>query len=169
VNQCRHITTTAAKALFGFNKDSKPEVKELRHAYFEAAKQCHPDMQRQNENDETAHVLLDFRDITEAYEHLLNGKHVRDGEDFRISLDEEDQYRQACLHILGIPADVVEESKQNPMFRQWLSGNTDGAQYWRAFFSAHGGLAQKLRPPAGYLETKRGRSMSETRRKRVRR
>jgi hypothetical protein len=169
VKQCRHITTTAAKSVLGFKKDSKPTIKELRHSYFEAAKQCHPDMKRQNEDGETVHVVLDFRDITEAYEHLLNGNHVRDGEDFLISLDEEDHYRQACLVVLGISADIVEESKQNPMFRHWLDGNTDGAQHWRAFFAVHGGLAQKLRPPDGYLETKQGPSKSETRPKRLRR
>ena len=168
VNFRRSITTTAAKSMLGFKKEARPTIKELRHAYFEAAKLCHPDMQQDhNEEDQR-----DFRDITEAYEHLLNGKHHRaHGDDyFQVSVEEEEQYRQACIDILGIPADIVEESKQNPMFRHWLDGNTDGAQYWRSFFAVHGGLAQKLRPPAGYLESNQDcqTPKSQTRRKRNR-
>lgn len=101
--QRRLISTTAAKSMLGFNKETIPTVKELRHAYFEAAKQCHPDMQRQNEK-EGKPTQLDFRLITEAYEHLLNGDHVRESNDFEISIEEEEQYRQACLQVLGIPA-----------------------------------------------------------------
>ena len=167
MKQHRLVTTTAAKSFLGFHKDSMPTIKELRHAYFDAAKQCHPDLQRHKEKENGADAL-DFRDITAAYEHLLNHQ-INNGEKFQISQDEEDTYRQACLDVLGVPADIVEESKQNPMFRHWLGGNTDGAQHWRAFFSGHGGLAEKLRPPAGYLETSHSRPRSETRRKRLRR
>ena len=167
--QRRSITTKAAKSLLGFTNECKPTVKELRQAYFEAAKQCHPDMQKQQEDDNSDDTILDFRDITEAYEHLLNGNHTSGMEHFNISIQEEKHYRQACLTILGIPAEIVEESKQNPMFRHWLGGNTDGAQHWRAFFSANGGLAQKLRPPAGYIESAAERPKSESRRRRVRR
>ena len=171
------ISTTAAKSMLGFAEDHKPTIRELRHAYFEAAKRYHPDVlirrpSRETDEDDCA---LDFREITEAYEHLLHGNHVRCNEEdtiTMISMDEEEEYRQACKTMLGIPAEIVEESKQNPMFRHWLGGNTDGAQHWRAFFAVHGGLAQKLRPPAGYLggggEDREVRN-SETRRKRGRR
>merc|ERR1712127_1029398 len=93
-------------------------------------------------------------DITEAYEHLLNGDHLQSSKEEManiVTTTEEEDYRQACQIILGLPAEIVEESKQNPMFRKWLVGNTDAAHHWRVFFAAHGGLAQKLRPPAGYL------------------
>lgn len=145
--QQRGITTSSAKALLHLNQDIKPTVKELRHAYFEMAKMCHPDMQG-DEGDG-----LDFLELTEAYEYLLHNKHTRNNQDANlISLEEEETYRQACLTVLGIPAEIVEESKQNPMFRHWLSGNTDGAHYWKGFLSVHGGLAQRLRPPAGFIE-----------------
>jgi len=139
-------------------------VRELRHAYFEVAKQCHPDV---------AHdTKLDFRDITEAYEHLLSGDQCSK-EDLAdmVTISEEEEYREACDVILNLPAEVVEECKRNPLFRRWLGGNTDGAQHWRIFFAGNGGLAQKLRPLAGYLgEGKKGGTARrlETRRKRTR-
>ena len=40
----------------------------------------------------------------------------------------------------------MEESKKNPMFRQWLMGKTDAAMHWKMFLSKYGGLAEKLRP-----------------------
>lgn len=141
--QQRNITTKSAKSMLGLHIDRKPTVKELRHAYFEKAKECHPDVASSAE--------LDFLEITEAYEYLLQNKH-HTSQDYIVSLDEEETYRQACVDFLGIPAEIVEESKQNPMFRHWLGGNTDAAQHWRSFFAVHGGLALKLRPPAGFLE-----------------
>ena len=75
-----------------------------------------------------------------------------------VTVSEEDEYRQACESVLGLSAEIVEESKQNP-------------HYFRVFFAGNGGLAQKLRPPAGYLG--RGEEAvvkkSETRRKRPKR
>ena len=195
----RSISTVAAKSILGFTKHCQPTIKELRSAYFEAAKLCHPDkiqqqvvqqqqVQRKEIGQEngttstntTTTPITDFRDITAAYEHLLNqrkkGENGQGADDYEIPLEEEQIYRQACLDVLGIPADIVEESKQNPMFRHWLDGNTDGAQYWRSFFAVHGGLAQKLRPPDGYLTTspsnankeEQQRRKSESRRKRIR-
>ena len=183
----RSISTVAAKSLLGFSKECQPTIKELRHAYFEAAKLCHPDklqlqkqVQRQQRHQQgqadgttttttttttgTTTTPTDFRDITAAYEHLLNKKKKKgmngdDGGDdndyYEIPLEGEQIYRRACMDVLGIPAEIVEESKQNPMFRRWLDGNTDGAQYWRSFFAVHGGLAPKLRRPRldGYLTT----------------
>lgn len=149
----RYISTSAAKSMLGFAKDQTFTVKELRDAYFQAAKLCHPDAVRGKDSNLS---LLDFRDITEAYEHLLNGDNS--GSQYSkeelaniITISEEEEYRQACKASLGISAEIVEESKLNPMFRKWLTGNTDAAYHWRNFFAAHGGLAQKLRTPAGYL------------------
>mmetsp|Transcript_47584 Transcript_47584/g.101109 ORF Transcript_47584/g.101109 Transcript_47584/m.101109 type:complete len:193 (+) Transcript_47584:209-787(+) len=168
---CRGISTTAAKSMLGFSEKEKPTIRELRHAYFEAAKQYHPDaVQQEQEHDDN--TSLNFLDITEAYEHLLKGDHVKSNKEEMeniVTISEEEEYRWACKAMLGLPAEIVEESKQNPMFRHWLDGKTDAALTWRAFFAINGGLAQKLRPPAGYLS--KGKEgvvkKSETRRKRT--
>lgn len=157
------VTTSKAKSMLGFSVDCKPTVIELRQAYYEAAKLCHPDVKDDDHK-------LDFRELKDAYEHLIRGGHVSDDPTDEITLDEEIDYRRACIDVLGLKAEIVEESKQNPMFLHWLSGKTDGAQYWRNFFVAHGGLAQKLRPPDGYLTSnvKHVPKASETRRRRRR-
>ena len=134
--------------MLGFTQECTPTVIELRNAYYEAAKKCHPDVVKE-EDDPT----VDFRDLKDAYEQLVNGGHVSEDPSVDITVDEENEYRRACMDILGLKAEIVEESKQNPMFLHWLSGRTDGAQYWRNFFTSHGGLAQKIRPPDGYLAT----------------
>mmetsp|Transcript_36229 Transcript_36229/g.78171 ORF Transcript_36229/g.78171 Transcript_36229/m.78171 type:complete len:193 (-) Transcript_36229:134-712(-) len=168
----RSISTTAAKSMLGFSEKQKPTIRELRHAYFEAAKRYHPDaVQQQQETEDDRTSLIDFLDITEAYEHLLNGDHIEANKgdlENMVSASEEEEYRQACEVMLGLPAEIVEESKKNPMFRHWLDGNTDAAIHWRAFFASNGGLAQKLRPPAGYLGKGKDGVVrkSETRRKR---
>ena len=168
------ISTTAAKSMLGFSEEKRPSIRELRSAYFAAAKLCHPDIvNQQQSDDEVDNTSFDFRDITAAYEHLLNGDQIEynpeEAENI-VTRNEEEDYRDACKTMLGLPAEIVEESKQNPMFRKWLTGNTDGALHWRSFFAANGGLAQKLRPPAGYLG--RGKDAverkSDTRRKRGR-
>ena len=158
--------------MLGFAEDQNFSIRELRHAYFEAAKRCHPDVVRQHQSDGNADI--DFKDITEAYEHLLSGDHKSQfsKEELTniITVSEDEDYRQACHTVLGLSAEIVEESKQNPMFRRWLTGNTDAAHHWRVFLAAHGGLAQKLRPPAGYLGQGGERAVmkSETRRKKSR-
>ncbi len=167
-----NISTTAAKSMLGFSEDKRPSIRELRNAYFVAAKRCHPDVINQQQPDgEEDNASFDFRDITIAYEHLLSGDHIEynpEEADNIVTRNEEEEYRDACKTMLGLPAEIVEESKQNPMFRKWLTGNTDAAILWRSFFAANGGLAQKLRPPAGYLG--RGKEAvvrkSDTRRKR---
>jgi curved DNA-binding protein CbpA len=155
-------TISTAKRLLGFSQAYKPTMQELRKAYFEAAKRTHPDMVQKNEEG------MGFREVTEAYEQLLSSKEVETSPDLGITQEEEELYRQACTQVLGISADIVEESKRNPMFRLWLGGNTDGAQHWRAFFAVHGGLAQKIRPPSGYLNAGAETPRFETRRPRKR-
>jgi hypothetical protein len=153
ISVVRGISASDAKRLLGFGSWDKPTVPELRAAYFEAAKQTHPDMLSGDKNTDAA--ASGFRNVTQAYERLLHSPSElsdRSDDDVEIiSQDEEERYRTACLDFLGIPAEIVEESKQNPMFRRWLGGNTDAAEHWRSFFASHGGLAQKLRPPSGYL------------------
>eukprot|EP00986_Skeletonema_menzelii_P011969 scaffold6338_cov152-Skeletonema_menzelii.AAC.13 len=171
-----NISTAAAKSMLGFSQDKRPTIRELRNAYFVAAKRCHPDVVNQQQPDEDGeedNTSFDFRDITIAYEHLLHGDHVEynpEEADNIVTRNEEEEYRDACKTMLGLSAEIVEESKQNPMFRKWLTGNTDAALHWRSFFAANGGMAQKLRPPAGYLG--RGKDAvvrkSDTRRKRGR-
>ncbi|KAL7434692.1 hypothetical protein ACHAXH_002741 [Discostella pseudostelligera] len=189
-HRIQNISTSAAKSMLGFSDDQQFTIRELRHAYFEAAKRYHPDVLRQrldgdgNNNDDN-NVTIDFRDITDAYEHLLNcpdqhhahphphqHHYTNEEMDNLITISEDEEYRQACQSQLGLPAEIVEESKQNPMFRKWLMGNTDAAHIWRVFLASNGGLAQKLRPIAGYLgkgganaELKK----SETRRQRSKR
>jgi hypothetical protein len=143
-------------------------MKELRTAYFQAAKQCHPDSQssyrRKVENssslltsDATAEER--FIMVTDAYEYLRQqlsaaGTTTKvDNDDGDESLsdieeEEEEKYRKACREYLGQPAEIVEESKRCPMFRQWLFGRTDAAFYWQSFFMLHGGLAPQLRSSA---------------------
>jgi len=151
----RTITTkSAARRLLGLKSESFT-VHELRHAYFRMAKSTHPDMKKHFDDVETVDDdagAKAFLDVTRAYELLLGcSESCHDNNTFRIPVEEEEEYRRACQLILGIDATIVEESKTNPMFLHWLMGNTDGAQHWRSFFAVHGGLAQKLRPPAGYL------------------
>lgn len=188
----RSISTKAARQLLGLplssssSNDNRPiTVRELRAAYFEAAKKTHPDLMSNNNDIDSSGDS--FRRVTEAYERLLHSREVvvlevSDGDDNRqggdhhhhhhhvISRQEEDEYRQACIQVLGIPAEIVEESKSNPMFRHWLGGNTDGAQHWRAFFSVHGGLAQKLRRPKALIGSGQQQEISTvaTRRRRKR-
>jgi len=160
INHRRNLTTgSAAKKLLGIIESTDVSLKELRAAYFRAAKRTHPDMKIYGQS--TVNGVDEFRRITEAYELLMasremNGTFEREAHDL-ISEEEEERYRNACISVLGIPAEIVEESKQNPMFREWLQGNTDGAQWWRMFLANNGGLAQKLRPPAGILEMKKKR------------
>jgi hypothetical protein len=96
-----------------------------------------------------------FRLVTDAYELLsewlirkddANAKqiHGHDDDDDDISWSEQEEYRQACRDWLGQSAEIVEESKACPAFRQWLRGRTDAAQHWQLFFMLHGGLAPKL-------------------------
>ena len=142
--QKRSLTTTSALQLLGLCPNSKVSAKNLRQAYLLTAKKCHPDL-KQHDN-----IDLDFREVTEAYEFLQTG--VSPIDDLGITLQEEESYRQACDDWLGVRAEVVEESKRCPVFRNWLEGKTDAAIYWNNFFALHGGLAPCLRPPSALIE-----------------
>lgn len=139
----------------------------LRMAYLQAAKECHPDTS-QNTHHSKEEAAAQFRLVTEAYEVLLRGKlNSNDTGDYGITIEEDTAFRRACQERLGLPAEIVEESKKCPAFRQWLDGKTDAAHYWRVFFIQHGGLAPKLRPPAaGLLESNVVPTKSSTRRRR---
>ena len=156
---------SAALDMLGLRERSTEETitaKVLRLAYYQAAKECHPDVasgrkNKQSGNNEDA--AEQFRLVTEAYELLLlqQEQHQKQrnnsGIDDASVLDLDDftphseaDYREACLQWLGQPAEVVEESKRCPVFRQWLSGRTDSAYYWNMFLMLHGGLAPRLLP-----------------------
>ena len=128
-----------AKRILGLDAHSAATARDIRKAYFLAAKACHPDVQKQDDGGAA------FRMVTVAYEVLQSNISVED-QAILVTEDEEVAFRIACRQVLGLPAEVVEESKQNPMFRTWLKGRTDGAFTWRNFLSQHGGLAPKLRP-----------------------
>jgi hypothetical protein len=167
----RFLTSQAARALLGLptcktrnEASSTPlTLKELRHAYFAAAKKCHPDLKNSNDNGDNDHNSDDnsdnnnddsetFLQVTLAYE-MLQAEITKD-QDLLIStitVSEDEEFRRACRTQLNIDAEIVEECKQNPMFRQWLMGRTDSAHLWRSFFTQHGGLAPKLRPLGGLL------------------
>ena len=123
--------------------------KDLRDAYFSAAKLCHPDLNKTKSND----FLTDrFLQITDAYELLQKfnknpGGGAEDDIDMShiISKSEEQMYRDACRECLGLEAETVEESKRCALFRDWLKGKTDAAFTWSNFFMSHGGLAPMLR------------------------
>ena len=155
----------------------------LRNAYFEAAKECHPDSASASTCQSMSEAELNerFLQVTEAYELLQtnlssigssslrmstrtreeDGTHDNDDSTFtmRMEIDyitksEEENFRTSCREILGLDAETVEESKQCPLFREWLKGRTDAAFTWNTFFMLNGGLAPML-------NTKKTLSISE--------
>lgn len=155
-------TTNAAMELLGLSLSSSSSLtmKQVRDAYFRASKQCHPDAMMGNNNKKCSSMdaAAQFLAVTDAYEelktHLKNHRDQEDAEDEEdsyISKSEEEQFREACQEWLGISAEIVEESKSCPIFREWLKGKTDAAFHWTIFFMCNGGLAPKLRPPEALL------------------
>ncbi len=147
-------------------------LKELRDAYFTAAKLCHPDSPNAKYDDDNHINIIDndddnheeykkeyltnkFHTITNAYELLqthakrtncnTTTTHKHDHDDSIITKSEEEDYKQACLEFLGVDAEIVEESKRCPLFREWLKGRTVDAFLWNLFLMKHGGLAPMLR------------------------
>jgi hypothetical protein len=153
----RLISTQESLRLLGLSSSSLSRgqsdsltLMELRQAYFAAAKRCHPDTQKAA--SDASHD--DFLRVTTAYEVLsrkLSPYAHEDGSPV-ISADEEADFRTACEQRLGVSADIVEECKRSPIFRQWLAGRSDSAHMWRSFFTQHGGLAPKLPHVSGVLE-----------------
>jgi len=151
-------TSTFHSALVTLNLSQKPDFspKDLRNAYFTAAKLCHPDS-LQKQDSENVDFVQRFLDLTEAYELLQKHKtpfslNSDDDDDENINeynnvihRSEEQNFREACIMYLGIDAETVEESKKCVLFREWLKGRTDAAFHWNNFFMLHGGLAPMLR------------------------
>jgi hypothetical protein len=148
------------------------QPKDLRDAYFDAAKKCHPDSHSSlhsirvehaanGDGDDRRRAKLSsmFLEITEAYELLRKypGGYVNssskkssfsvDEQDVEydfISKTEEQHYREAVQEALGIDAEALEESKRCPMFREWLKGKSHMAFHFNLFLMRHGGLAPML-------------------------
>ena len=140
---------------------TKYSPKEIRDAYFTAAKKCHPDSPNAkveydnndvDDNDDERrkeYLTNQFHAITEAYELLqkypIDVQNDDDTNDCIISKSEEEDFRQACQEFLGVDAEIVEESKRCPLFREWLKGRTVDAFLWNLFLMKHGGLAPMLK------------------------
>jgi hypothetical protein len=168
----RYLNTHQARKALGLSLPSF-STQELRQAYFEAAKKCHPDAMQAHphrltdERKPPQDIAHQFRLVTQAYE-LLSNKVQDTNESGDLPHQQQVEFRSACQSILGVDAEIVEECKRDPKFRQWLKGNTDAAIYWRNFFAVHGGLAPMLEIHMGYLESSSTTSArSTTRRKRV--
>eukprot|EP00568_Trieres_chinensis_P013861 CAMPEP_0183317352 /NCGR_PEP_ID=MMETSP0160_2-20130417/57692_1 /TAXON_ID=2839 ORGANISM="Odontella Sinensis, Strain Grunow 1884" /NCGR_SAMPLE_ID=MMETSP0160_2 /ASSEMBLY_ACC=CAM_ASM_000250 /LENGTH=231 /DNA_ID=CAMNT_0025483357 /DNA_START=62 /DNA_END=757 /DNA_ORIENTATION=+ len=178
-----HRERSAAMSLLGLpvsGTDRRPAftARQLRDAYFEAAKRCHPDAVSSDEGGNVGGDAEDaakvgaarrFVRVTEAYE-LLRALSLPSGSAFEaeaalVSEDEEEEYRIACRQFLGVDAEIVEESKRCPLFREWLQGRTDAAFHWNSFFLKHGGLAPKLRPNSGLLSGGTERGVTRRRRR----
>mmetsp|Transcript_4152 Transcript_4152/g.6268 ORF Transcript_4152/g.6268 Transcript_4152/m.6268 type:complete len:216 (+) Transcript_4152:59-706(+) len=157
----RHNISTLVGALHLLDLKERPSSpKLLRVAYFQAAKNCHPDspqaralLREGDKSDEEVEIMLttQFLKLTQAYEFLQANiyKHYDGDDDVVLDQDiisyrEEQDFREACQDVLGLSAETVEECKKCPLFREWLKGRTEGAGLWRRFFTQHGGLAPKL-------------------------
>lgn len=127
---------------------------ELREAYFEAAKRCHPDA-NQDDVEVKARSSDLFLKVTEAYEllrkyprgDLSSNSEIDEDEYYEqniISKTEEQFYRDAVYETLGMRAEDLEESKKCPMFRIWLAGGSHTAFHFNLFLMRHGGLAPML-------------------------
>ena len=174
--------TTALK-LLNLKPHTRFSPKELRDAYFTAAKLCHPDSpnakimiltnddddhdhhnskdgsngikEKKDMDEETRkeHLTNQFHAITEAYELLQKHSNIGSSSSQQhqpstneyITKSEEEHFRQACIEFLGVDAEIVEESKRCPLFREWLKGRTVDAFLWNTFLMKHGGLAPMLR------------------------
>ena len=126
--QYASISTESARKILGLSlspssSSSAISMKELRVAYFKASKACHPDTQFGKNTYQDA--TLQFLAVTEAYEqlkHLTTSTTNTITSEVIISKTEEEEFREACQEWLGISAEIVEESKQCPIFREWLKG-----------------------------------------------
>ena len=146
----------SARLLLGLDPHHEVTPQSLRKAYLDAALKFHPDLQKGKDS-------IKFSKINSAYELLQSG--VVPEQDLGITPDEDASFRSACESWLGLPGEVVEECKRCPMFREWLTGKSDGAIRWRDFLVRHGGLAPMLRQPAGLLEDLSEVSKTKERRK----
>lgn len=141
-------STRNAYRILGLSVDMVYTSKHIRDAYYKAAKRCHPDVPR--EEEEISRSAHEFIRLTDAYE-LLRRNYTVFSEDV-LQEDDEEQFRRACKEWLGLSAEIVEESKRCPMFRKWLTTGSQGAEHWLNFLCMNGGLAPRLRSPTKLAE-----------------
>ena len=160
--RCQHNASpnVIRKAMQNLNLENKGNTISmgmLRNAYFQAAKECHPDSSKSCQSMSEAELNERFIQITEAYEllqkNLSSMGQTEGNEGTKMDVEEEVNYitktqeqnfRESCREVLGLDAETVEESKRCPLFREWLKGRTDAAFYWNTFFMLNGGLAPML-------------------------
>ena len=151
----RHLTLLSAERLLDLTDNPRYTARELRDAYFDAAKSCHPDSTHEAKARKSlapVDAARHFLKVTEAYELLRSGKNASFQTDANfVTKSEEQEFRDACKEWLGLDAETVEESKRCPLFRRWLQGGTDAACHWNNFFFLNGGLVPKMRPPAALI------------------
>ena len=151
----RHLTLQSAERLLDLTDNPRYTARELRDAYFDAAKSCHPDSTHEAKARKSLAPIdaaRHFLEVTEAYELLRSGKNASFQTDANfVTKSEEQEFRDACKEWLGLDAETVEESKRCPLFRRWLQGGTDAACHWNNFFFLNGGLVPKMRPPAALI------------------
>jgi len=136
-----------AQRVLGLHEGGNYTGTQLRDAYYSSAKKCHPDLINSDDCSDIARAAHDFMRLSEAYEYLSKSN-PRNSFVQQVQ-SQEDDFRRACEDWLGVSPEVVEESKQCPMFRAWLLKGGKSAQTWLNFFRMHGGLAPQLCPKVG--------------------
>ena len=110
----RTISVAAARARLGLVEGFS--ARQLRDAYFMAARSAHPDTT--TAGTDASEASRAFIAISDAYQMLRAGSGAEDPVDARKEEAEED-FRAACQSWLGCDALLVEEAKRCPIFREW--------------------------------------------------
>ena len=152
-------------------------ARELRSAYFEESKRLHPDVssldkaaatklflemttayetllaapyqrrgRRRRKKKSSGNANDDADDADDDDDAYDDGDDDGD-DDLYMSEREEAEWRRNCELWVGVGAELVEELKADPAFREWLMLPEPDAEHWRLFLFSHGGLAAfPLRP-----------------------
>ena len=137
------MSSSAARLRLEIDESAPLSSIELRDFYFAASKKNHPDV------NPTA-TSADFIAVCGAFELLAaeideggDGASIIRDAAIHMDVDEEVRYREACLDVLGLDAEKVEESKADEHFRLWLAGETYSTAVWNQFLSLNGGLVRR--------------------------
>ena len=162
----RFATTSAAAARAKLGLPAIFSARELKDAYYQLAKSCHPDAvfggRTDTDDDDTLRGRQEqtrrFLALSDAYE-ALQTEDAGTAAFHDVSVDSamsDRDFRAACQSWLGLEAETVEECKRCPMFREWLSRGGAAPNAWRTFLSSHGGFAPVLRRAQLQLDGSRG-------------